>query len=272
VRSRTLVQLLVVAIATLALCAASLRAQTATGRIFGVVLDRQSGKPVAGVLVTLAGTGLSAESDARGRFTLADVAPGNYDLAAEHLGFATQSSPVDVLAGKTIDVTIRLATRPIELRPISVTVTERARWLELQGFYDRRDNGGLAGHYITRDLIERRNTTYITEILDEVPGVSAHYLVPGKRVIRFSRHTSATLRSRDPFRNRGCEPDLYIDGRQYKQTYMPMVTDRGEWDIKVDNYDVVPPTQVEAIEVYVGAATPPQYANGCGVILIWLRR
>jgi len=41
---------------------------------------------------------------------------------------------------------------------------------------------------------------------------------------------------------------------------------------KVDDYDAVPVTAIEAMEIYVGANTPLQYRSPCGVILVWTRR
>ena len=154
----------------------------------------------------------------------------------------------------------------MELAPLEVTVTPRNRWLSLQGFYERRIESGLSGSYITRQDIERRNTDMITDLIDDFAGVRVIHSGPGKRTIRFNRGHG------------NCEPDLYVDGALYRASSPSMLTDGGiswrESGNKVDDFNMVSANQIEAVEVYVGAATPIQFtnANGCGVVLMWLRR
>jgi hypothetical protein len=43
---------------------------------------------------------------------------------------------------------------------------------------------------------------------------------------------------------------------------------------KVDDYNVAPASNIDAVEVYVGPNVPSRFstAQGCGVVLIWLQR
>jgi hypothetical protein len=84
-------------------------------------------------------------------------------------------------------------------------------------------------------------------------------------------------RAGNPLEREGCEPNLYVDGHIQRTSTSPMVSDGQYLRFapklnKVDDFDVVPITVVEAIEVYVGAITPMQYRSSCGVILVWTRR
>jgi hypothetical protein len=104
--------------------------------------------------------------------------------------------------------------------------------------------------------------------------------------VRFNRYTSmssssrtrsAIDRSRNPLDQRGCEPDLYIDGHRYRNATGAIRTDVGvtvwqEAVNKVDDFNGVPIVAVEAMEIFVGARTPSQYNSPCGVILVWTRR
>jgi hypothetical protein len=177
-----------------------------------------------------------------------------------------------VEVGQELDVTIRLDTRPIPLEPIAVEV--RSGKLGEVGFYDRRDNSGLSGRYITAEHLERRNAAVLTDALVGVQGVKVFYTEPGRTTVRFNRYVHeqdgpnagyAMQDRRDP---RGCEPDLYIDGRLYRNS-SPDLRPRN----KVDDFNVVPVPEIAGVEIYVGAAVPVFVrSTACGVILIWTKR
>jgi hypothetical protein len=144
----------------------------------------------------------------------------------------------------------------------------------MNGFYERRDMGGFKPHVIDRAVIERRGSSMITDLLDQAPGVEVVFMGPGQRTVRFNRYTpmpaeagkaqqSAFSQTRRGPDEKGCEPDLYIDGRQHRNASTGLN--------KVDDFNVIPPLAIEAVEIYVGN-TPPQFHHNCGVILIWTRR
>jgi len=60
-----------------------------TGIIAGVVRDAKSGLPLSGVNIIVEGTSLSTVTDTNGRFTVANVPPGDYVVRAELVGYAT---------------------------------------------------------------------------------------------------------------------------------------------------------------------------------------
>jgi outer membrane receptor protein involved in Fe transport len=91
-------------------------AQLQTARVQGTVVDSQ-GQPVPGAAVVLAdplgSVVQTATSDAAGRFSLADVAPGRFTLRAEPAGAAGQSAwmPLTIEAALPLDVVVRLPPR-----------------------------------------------------------------------------------------------------------------------------------------------------------------
>ena len=90
---------LVLALALLALAGPAL---AQSGKVTGVVTDAQSGEPLAGVQVFLEGTGRGVISQENGRYFIVNVAPGNYTLVAQLIGYAAvRKENVQV----TIDVT-----------------------------------------------------------------------------------------------------------------------------------------------------------------------
>jgi Carboxypeptidase regulatory-like domain/TonB-dependent Receptor Plug Domain len=242
-------------------------------RIVGRVVAHSTGKPVAGVTVQVRMSGvdtlLAATTTAdNGEFDVRTPA-GVIDIQLESIGYQPRTSSVTLSPGTVVDIQWELAARPVELEPIKVSV--RSRWLQENGYYDRRKDG-MKAFVVTRADIEHRNPQHITEMLDDAPGVNVMFMEAGQRAIRINRYTSDpgsknkprnyAMYQRGGLDERGCEPDMYIDGRLYR--------DDASGQSKVDDYDAVPVNAVEAMEVYVGN-TPTAFRSNCGVILIWLR-
>jgi hypothetical protein len=181
----------------------------------------------------------------------------------ELIGYATRTDTVLVEQDRTIELIVSMARDPVDLPPIEVSV--RSPRLIETGFYDRQYRSGLSGHYITRDQIENRNPRAMTDMFRGVPGVTVSYDGPGQRIIRFRRYPGDVRRARGD----GCVPDLYVDGVLLQD----QIIDRNNpYAPRLRDYDIVSPSVIEGIEVYVGAATPIQYKHPCGVVLVWTRR
>ena len=234
-------------------------AQEPPGRLHGRVVGSDGKDAIAGVTVRLGE--LNSLSDRRGQFSIVNVRAGRQVIQFEMLGYQTRVDTVEVLAGVTIDLVVRLSTKPIELPPVSVTV--RSRWLEENGFYDRISSG-LKPVVITAADIERKHKMQLTDVFNEVSG--AKVLQTGvQRIVRFMHSAGDTdgpaLSGK---KIAGCEPALYIDGRRYQDRLMGVIT--------IDDWNVVSPLTIEAIEIYKGSAAPIQYRDACGVVLIWTKR
>lgn len=228
-------------------------AAKAEGRLIGRVLDQSTGRPISGVVLSLPGTEWTALTEDDGRFVMGDIPAGRYVLRSQMIGYGERMDTLEVPPGLIIEAQVGMATEAIELEPISVTVL--SRWLDQHGFYNRR-SAGLAGHFFTREDIEKRSLSQFTELFRDVPGVNIIHAQPGMTSIRFNRLHSMTVSEADAVR--GCEPAVYYDG-------IPMNT-------SIDRLDMIAVPFVEGVEVYVGAATPLAYQHPCGVILVWTRR
>jgi hypothetical protein len=241
-------------------------------RVVGRVTTVETNSPIAGVAVTL-GT-VSVTSDSRGLFVITPAPTGTHAIRFEVLGYQVRHDTVTLTEGETSEIAVRLSRDPIPLPPIQVSV--RSRWLDSNGYYERRTQSGLSGRFIDRAEIERRNPTFVTDLFHDVSGARVEHGL-SRRVIRFNREASGGLVQRDRphdifelwlVRLRGCQPTLYIDGREHRDRII-----RG-WGPYVDDFNLLSPTVIDAIEIYVGAATPTEFRNsdGCGVILIWTRK
>jgi len=223
------------------------------GRVFGQVTDALTGRPLANVEVTLVADGEQRTlTNPDGRFSFAGVTPGSAEVRLSILGYQERSQELEVEAGRTVEVYAPLATQPIELDPIEVTVG--SAYLERSGFY-RRARGG-AGYALSRRDLDRMNLLALSEVFRRVPGVFIERTRTGAQLV--------TRREAGRDVPGPCQLRPYLDGSP-----LP------EWDI-----DQVLPDAVEGVEVYQGLAAPIEYRNltnpdgtsPCGVVLIWTTR
>ena len=244
----------------LVMAAGHLAGQSLTSaQIHGVVLDQESGKAIADVKVSLRPEGLIATTGANGRFSLRAIPFGNYTIRFERLGYAARADTVRVGPGLPLDITVRLATSPIPLDPIGVTV--RSGILEAEGFYERRANAGGSSTFITAEDIEGRIPAILTDVMYQVQSVKILDMGPGQKHLRFNRQEGLpTTRVFLP----GCEPAVFLDGyRIQDQPSEPRLRD----------FNRVDPFTVAGIEVYVGANTPLRFKHtSCGAVLVWTKR
>ncbi len=186
-------------------------------------------------------------SNQQGRFTLRDLKPGVTEIRFSRLGYAPRTATLIVQPGRTVELSVTMSTRPIELEAIQVTV--RSSNLEQNGFFRRAREG--AGTHFTPQEIESIDPTLVSDLFRRVPGMRLQYGLAGEARVVSRRSTSLTLGP--------CPVPVYLDG-------IRMV----DW-----NLDRVTPQDVEAIEVYHHVATPIEYTSmfsTCGVVLIWTRR
>jgi hypothetical protein len=224
------------------------------GTLTGVVLD-EVGKPVAGVEVALAKVARTTRTDSAGKFILALVPAGAYDVTFRRVSYAPMVFMLEISRGDTTEAEVKMNVVAQEMR--AVKVEEKPELIrQLDGFEDRRRQ--RLGHYVTRKEIEDRNPLVLSDMFRMIPGVE---LVPvgtsSRAQLRFTRARAAGMA-----RGRECPVNYYIDG-QFATGY---------------NIDDMPVSDVEGIEVYSGIATlPGQFAKNsrgnlaCGTVVIWTR-
>lgn len=100
--------LLVTAACHAAATAPSLPPYTAGGSIQGRLLD-EAGQRIPFAEIVLEETPLKATSDAEGLFSLSGLSPGDKWLVVRHDSYQPLRVPVQVLADKTLSLTLRLA-------------------------------------------------------------------------------------------------------------------------------------------------------------------
>ncbi|MCE5270111.1 carboxypeptidase-like regulatory domain-containing protein, partial [bacterium] len=100
---------------------AGLFAQLATGKVEGVVRDKDTGKPLAGAQVLIEGTRLGNVTNADGYYFILNVPPGRRDITFAFTGYqkTTVASQL-VLADQTVTVNGQLSSTVIQLEGITV--------------------------------------------------------------------------------------------------------------------------------------------------------
>jgi len=91
------------------------------GAITGSVTDAHDGSPIAGATVT-DGT-RTTTTDATGKYSIANVSPGTYEVTASKGGYVSVTSPVTIVSGGTATVNFALTEKPPTTNPMWVDST-----------------------------------------------------------------------------------------------------------------------------------------------------
>jgi len=132
----------------------------------------------------------------------------------------------------------------------------RSRRLEMRGFYERRTWGERtgAGHFLDEQEIERTSPAATSSLLRTMPGLE----------VRCRGSRDCTVGSR---RASNCpRVNIFINGQ------LALGANRRDL-ISVD--ELVRPSEITAIEVYVGGGSLPAEFSGvtgrCGAVAIWTK-
>ncbi|MGH9482269.1 MAG: carboxypeptidase-like regulatory domain-containing protein, partial [Terriglobales bacterium] len=141
----------------LAVSAAAFAQTNPTGTLAGVVTDPSAAAiPGASVTVTEIATGraYNAQSDATGRFVVADLSPGSYDVLVNHTGFqAGAYRAVQIVVGQTYSLQARL-----KVGQVGTTVEVQAGQ-EVVQTQQTSIGDQVTGQQILQVPITSRNTT-----------------------------------------------------------------------------------------------------------------
>lgn len=239
--------------------AGSLSGQTVLGKVLDAVT--QDGVGEAEVTLRVSGGEVVGRgvSEASGRFVIHLSDPGIFVLSISRLGYATgDSALVQVSGDETRYLEVELQPEALGIPGFTVVGDPQVPYLELSGFYHRRDMG--YGRFLGPEEVDHRTVTQTSEYLRRVPFIRLEYRGLSKEPV-VSRGPVSLIRSSGP-----CYPDVVLDGIKVRE---------GGNARFVNFDDLVAPQEVEAMEVYAGAASVPRKwlsDTGCGLIIIWTRR
>ena len=231
--------------------AAAARAQSPQGRITGIVLSADGGRPLEGAQVTIPGTRLGAVTRSDGRYTVTGVSAGTYRVRASMLGFAPQGiERVAVLDGGSATADFRLTPQVATLDQVVVTG---------YGTSSRRELTGAIASVSGEDLTLRGAPT--TAISNALQGKAAGVQVttnsgtPGAGAsVRIRGTNSITANS---------EPLYVIDG-------IPAAQGSRSSDPTFNPLNSIDPGEIESIDILKDASATAIYgARGAnGVVMV----
>ena len=237
-------------------------AAQATGTIEGTVVDAGSRRPVAGVQVSIVGTGgtVGSLTNAQGGFRILNVAPGQRTVRARLIGYSPITKPVDVTAGQTAVMQLALTQSAIELTAVVTT--------------------GTGGSQV--EARKLGNTVATVEAPANAPISSFSDILQGREPGVMALPSSGTTGEGSRIRIRGNaslsqsnEPIVYVDGVRidngggFGAGFVG--TGGGGNPSRLDDID---PTTIAKIEVLKGAAAATLYGTEAsnGVLLITTKK
>ena len=214
--------------------------------VSGRLTDAASGDDLVDVLVRLEATSHTAVTDSEGRFSFADVLPGQHVLSSRHLAYGERADSIIVPQGSLLDLEIGLDDRPIELPPIRVEVESIS--------VSERVSGGTT---ITREQVDR-----VRHLIRDVGDLLQTQHLPGVIVRRRADLTlcvGSTQGQARMMNDQGCVPMvIFVNG------------------VRTSNSDLalrIPPEAIDRMTVYKPweAGNLFGLGSGNGVLMIYTK-
>jgi hypothetical protein len=243
----------------------------AQARLAGTVRDTTGG-PIAGVEVSVEGTSRTATTDRAGAFQLDGLPTGTRSVTLRRVGYAPQTSIMKLADGDNALGDVVLTALPRELDTVRIREDLWREYPLLREFEENRKLG--LGQFVTRQQLASQTGGFMTPIFGQLRGIMivrsarasshawvANTLVPTTACTALEDRLSDEQIS--PVRDANCNycfPTVFLDNSRL--TPLGVAANIGRFS----------PDQIEAMQVYLGAAeTPARYADirsGCGVIVL----
>jgi hypothetical protein len=214
-----------------------------TGKIAGLVFDKDTKEELIGATVIIEGTSIGASTGIEGDFVIANVAPGTYKLKISYIGYDGRIvEGVEVKAGETTTLNIALGETVGELETIEIvafakTNTESAVLLEIK--QTDQMASGVSAQQIARSLDRDAG-----EVVRRVPGITLYG---------------------DFINIRGLNP------RYNNVLLQSIVAPSLETDIKSFSFDMIPSGQVDRIIILKSPAADVTGDFAGGVVRVYTK-
>ncbi|MCI0496008.1 TonB-dependent receptor [candidate division KSB1 bacterium] len=208
----------------------------ASSKITGNVIDKKTKRPLIGANVQVLGTLLGASSDAQGNFLIQNIRPGSYSIRVSMMGYRTITNEKCVIQeNETTKLLFELEETSIEFDPIVVTAGK---------IEQRLDQAPVSISVITAKEISTKNPVNLIEALEAASGIN---FIGNQINIRGSTGYAFGA---------GNKVLLLLDG-------VPVyASDTGEF-----NWDLLPPLDIDRIEVLKGAGSTLWGASALGGVI-----
>lgn len=227
------------------------------GTVGGLVTDQASAQPLVGARVTVVGTALITQTNAAGRYVLANVRPGQVTLRVSAIGYGAVTRTVTVPAGGIVAQDVALALQAFSLDEVVVTAT---------GEQEKRSQGNQIASIRADNLAQTAPVNDVNDLLtSRTPGVSVFEspLTGAEARVRIRGASSISLSN---------EPIYYVDGiRMQGSTGSSSI---GIGGTSVSRVNDINPDEIESIEVVKGPSASTLYGTDAvnGVVVIRTKR
>jgi TonB-dependent starch-binding outer membrane protein SusC len=230
-------------------------AQT-TGTVTGRVTD-PTGQPIAGAQVYLAGTQRGQLTNQEGRFLIANVPVGDYDVRATIIGYGEMTRRVSVSSGGTAVADFTLSQSAIELGAVIVTaVGQEQRKRELGNSIGSINVAAteLAAVNSLSALLQARSPGVSVGSVSGTSGTAARIRIRGSNSVSLSN-----------------EPLVIVDGVRVNSSGFIIAGTGGQDASRLDDFS---PENIESIEILKGPAAAALYGTAAanGVVQITTKR
>ena len=192
-----------------------------SGTVQGVVIDEKTSEPLFGATVSLPDNTRGTATDFNGAFTV-ELPAGSQTLKVSYLGYEIKEFPVTVVAGQSVEKTLRLTQEGINLGTVVVTSSQYGKDIAQET---------VSMDVLDEKIIENSNSRDLGEALTKTPGVQVQ---DGQVNIRGGSFSYGV----------GSRVAVLVDGNTMQ------VADTREADLKF-----APLENVEQIEVIKGASS-----------------
>jgi hypothetical protein len=206
-----------------------------TGRVVRGGNGDDRGIPFIGAVVTVAGARDTAITGDSGQFTLHGLPTGSRTMEVRALGWEPEALPTELSRRTVRNVIVPLGTKTAILDAVVVTATLNAG-LHRIGFDERKRLG--IGHFLGPDDIAKVTAFEFVDLMVTMPGVRRRFDESGNAYLTPTRGTI------------GCV-SYVVDGMPFLEATPGQIN------------DVLPVTEIGAVEVYQAAEAPPgtQYTS-----------
>jgi len=139
-----------------------------SGTLTGRVLDAADNSPLWGVNVFLLGGTNGTTTDDEGKFRLSSLQTGQITLLFRYVGYKTDTVKIQIEAGKTVNIEVRLKVEMIQGEEVVITAQLQGQ----QAAINQQLNSNTIVNIVSSDKIQSLPDANVAESIGRLPGIS----------------------------------------------------------------------------------------------------
>ena len=139
-----------------------------SSNIFGVVADSSNGNVLIGANVIIEGTSLGMATDNAGKYSISNVAPGNYTIKVTYIGYETINKEITISDQNKYELNFDLKYTTVEGKTVVVTAQARGQMDAI----NKQLKAKSIKNIVSSDRIQELPESNAAEAVARIPGVS----------------------------------------------------------------------------------------------------